>query len=237
MKTAYAISKPMAVACNKEASLKKGTANGQAMIESVFVIIVACLCFLAIFQYANLFAAKMTLTHAATRAARARTVGLNHWMVEKAARAAAIPVSGKSLLEFGVPSTPTLVMQGVSPGRIWDDALSASPVSAKAQLERARVPEYMGSVNSPTSREILDYELWEEMDLSVEEPLDVDGTMPGALEVTVRQRQPLLISLMSLMEGSLKGDGDGEEGSESVMMRGTYSIESQYPLYMINMNW
>ncbi len=235
MQTAYAISKPTAVACKKEALLKKGTANGQAMIESVFVIIVACLCFLALFQYANLFAAKMTLTHAATRAARARTVGLNHWMVEKAARAAAIPVSGKSLIPFGVPSTPTLTTQGVSPGRIWDAALRASPVSAKAQLERARVPEYMGSVNSPTSQEILNYELWEEMSVSLEEPLDVDGTMPGALEVTVRQRQPLLISMMSLMEGSLKGDGDN--GSESVTMRGTYSIESQYPLYMINMNW
>jgi hypothetical protein len=223
------------VACKKDALLKKGTANGQAMIESVFVIIVACLCFLALFQYANLFAAKMTLTHAATRAARARTVGLNHWMVEKAARAAAIPVSGRSLIPFGVPSTPALNTQGVSPGRIWDAALRASPVSAKAQLERARVPEYMGSVNSPTSQEILNYELWEDMDLSLEEPLDMDGMMPGALEVTVRQRQPLLISMMSLMEGSLTGDGDN--GSESVMMRGTYSIESQYPLYMINMNW
>jgi hypothetical protein len=223
------------VACKKEASLKKGTANGQAMIESVFVIIVACLCFLALFQYANLFAAKMTLTHAATRAARARTVGLNNWMVEKAARAAAIPVSGKSLIPFGVPSTPALNTQGASPGSIWDAALRASPVSAKAQLERARVPEYMGSVNSPTSREILDYELWEEMAVSVEEPLDLDGTMPGALEVTVRQRQPLLISLMSLMEGSLTGEGDN--ASESVTMHGKYSIESQYPLYMINMNW
>lgn len=207
------------------------------MIESVFVVIVACLCFLALFQYANLFAAKMTLTHAATRAARARTVGLNYWMVEKAARAASIPVSGKSLIPFGVPTTPTAILQGrADPGDIWDAALSASPVSAKAQLERARVPEYMGSVNSPTSREILDYELWEEMSLSLEEPLDMDGTTPGVLEVTVRQRQPLLISLLSLMEGAFKGEsGFGQE--DSVTMRGTYSMESQYPLYMENLNW
>jgi hypothetical protein len=224
------------VAYNRASFLKKGTSNGQAMIESVFVIIVACLCFLALFQYANLFAAKMTLTHAATRAARARSVGLNHWMVEKAARAASIPVSGKSLIPFGVPSSSPTILQSGKEGSIWDAALLASPVSAKAQLERARVPDYMGSVNSPTSLEILDYELWEEMSVSIEEPLDLDGTMPGALEVTVSQRQPLLITMMSLMEGTFKSSG--EEGTtEGVTMHGTYSIESQYPLYMQNMNW
>ncbi len=235
MQTASAILRPTAVASNT-GWRPKGTSNGQAMIESVFVIIVACFCFLALFQYANLFAAKMTLTHAATRAARARTVGLNQWMVEKAARAAAIPVSGKSLIPFGVPSTPSVILQNNNDGRIWNAALWTSPISAKAQLERARIPEYMGSVNSPTSREILDYELWEDMEVSVEEPLDLDGTMPGALEVTVRQRQPLLISIMSLLEGSLNREG-GDNDLDHVTMRATYSIESQYPLYMVNMNW
>ena len=224
------------MAYNRASFLKKGTSNGQAMIESVFVIIVACLCFLALFQYANLFAAKMTLTHAATRAARARTVGLNHWMVEKAARAASIPVSGKSLIAFGVPSAPSTILLSGKPGSVWDAALLASPVSAKAQLERARVPDYMGSENSPTSQEILNYELWEDMSVSLEEPLDLDGTMAGSLEVTVQQRQPLLISMMSLMEGTFTSSG--EEGvSEGVTMHGKYSIESQYPLYMENMNW
>jgi hypothetical protein len=227
----------MAVAYKRIVSLKKGASHGQAMIESVLVMIVACLCFLALFQYANLFAAKMTLTHAATRAARARTVGLNHWMVEKAARAASIPVSGKSLIPFGVPTTPTSILQGRrNPGAIWNAALSASPTSAKAQLERARIPEYMGSVNSPTSREILNYERWDEMSLSMDEPLDLDGSTPGVLEVTVHQRQPLFISFLSLMEGAFTLDaGEGQE--ESVTMRGTYSMECQYPLYMENMNW
>jgi len=235
MQTASAILSQTEVA-SKAGWRQRGTSNGQAMIESVFVIIAACLCFLALFQYANLFAAKMTLTHAATRAARARSVGFNQWMVEKAARAAAIPVSGKSLIPFAVSSTPSSILQSGNYGRIWDAALLTSPVSAKAQLERARVPEYMGSVNSPTAREILDYELWENMSLSLEEPLDLDGTMPGALEVTVLQRQPLLISIMSLLEGSLKRNG-GDNDLDSVTMRATYSIESQYPLYMENLNW
>jgi len=206
------------------------------MIESIFVVIVSCLCFIALFQYANLYAAKMTLTHAATRAARARSVGLNHFMVEKAARAASIPVSGKSLVSFGLPSTPTGILQQKDIGTIWDVALAVSPSSAKAQLERARVPDFMGSENDPTSREILNYELWDDMSVSLEEPISLDGETPGILEVTVRQRQPLLISLVSLLEGSLKSDSESDE-EKSLSMHGIYSMESQYPLYMENLNW
>lgn len=206
------------------------------MIESIFVVIVSCLCFIALFQYANLYAAKMTLTHAATRAARARSVGLNHFMVEKAARAASIPVSGKSLVSFGLPSTPTGILQQKDIGTIWDVALAVSPSSARAQLERSRVPDFMGSENDPTSREILNYELWDDMSVSLEEPISLDGETPGILEVTVRQRQPLLISLVSLLEGSLKSDSESDE-EKSLSMHGIYSMESQYPLYMENLNW
>jgi hypothetical protein len=206
------------------------------MIESVFVVIAACLCFIALFQYANLYAAKMTLTHAATRAARARTVGLNYWMVDKAARAAAIPVSGKCLVAFDLPATQTGLVPQRNIGSIWDRALAISPGSAKAQFERARVPEFMGSENEPTSREILDYELWDDMGISLEEPLSLDGETPGVLQVTVSQRQPLLISFAALLEGSLNSDSDSSD-SRDVRMHGTYSMESQYPLYMENMNW
>ena len=224
------------MACNPIVVRKRGTSRGQAMIESVFVVIAACLCFLALFQFGNLFAAKMTLTHAATRAARARSVGLNHWMVEKAARAASIPVSGKSLVDFGLPAGQTGLVPQKDIGSIWDAALAISPNSPKAQVERARVPEYMGSENEPTSREILDYERWDEMSVAVEEPLSLDGEAPGVLEVTVHQRQPLLISLISLLEGSLKSESEADE-EKSRVMHGTYSMESQYPLYMENLNW
>jgi hypothetical protein len=226
----------MEVACKQIVVRKLGTSRGQAMIESIFVVIAACLCFLALFQYAKLHAAKMTLTHAATRAARARSVGFNYFVMEKAARAASIPVSGKSLVDFGVPATPTWFLQQPDIGRIWDVALAVSPTSAKAQIERARVPEYLGSENEPTSRQILDYEQWDEMGISLDEPIDLDGTSPGVLEVTVSQRQPLLISFAALLEGAFKSDGESDE-EKSATMHGTYSMESQYPLYMENMNW
>jgi hypothetical protein len=50
--------------------------------------------------------------------------------------------------------------------------------------------------------------------------------------VTVRQRQPLLISFLALAQGESR-EPDGED----VPVRGAYSIESHYPLYMENMNW
>ena len=152
------------------------------MIESVFVIILICLCFLAIFQYANLFAAKAVLSHASARAARARTVGFNPWMVEKSARVAAIPASGRRL----------------------------TPAFAGAQLEAGRIPDYMDSINDPTAQNILDYELWDALSVDIEEPLNLDGDSPGKLRVTVRQRHPLLIALGPLAEGELR-DAQGED--------------------------
>jgi len=204
------------------------------MVESIIVMVMACLVFFSVFQYANLLSARLVLTHAATRAARAKTVGLNHWMVEKSARAAAIPVSGKCLTEFpdAPVNTGAMLLNRGSQGRVWNAALRSSPRSARAQFELARIPDYMDSENSPTSEEILNYERWRSLTVSVDEPLDFDGTSPGQLSVTVRQGQPLLISLLALSQGELRAT-DGDE----MRVRGAYSIESHYPLYMENMNW
>jgi len=207
------------------------------MIESVIVIMASCLFFFAMFQYSHLLTAKLVLEHSAARAARARTVGLNHWMVEKSARAAAIPVSGKCLTELeGEPETGVAaILSRGSPGRIWNASLRASPRSARAQIERARIPDYMDSINSPTSSEVLNYERWEHMTVTLDEPLDLDGVMPGKLSVTVTQRQPLFIAYPAMLRGELENLRDGDVGF--VRLRGEYSIESHYPLYMEDLGW
>ncbi len=213
------------------ASLRR---NGQAMIESVFMIILASLCFFAIFQYANLFAAKAVLSHAAARAARSRAVGFNQFMVEKSARVAAIPASGRRLIpEFaGIDPAITKALTENHVGDIWDLALRSSTRSPGTQLEVGRIPDFMDSGNNPTAEHILDYELWDALSVDIEEPSSFDGTTPGVLSVTVRQRHPLLISLASLAEGDLR-DGQGE----SIALEGFYDIESHYPLYLEDMNW
>jgi len=204
------------------------------MIESVFVIILACLCFLAVFQYANLFAAKAVLSHSAARAARSRAVGFNRWMVEKSARVAAIPASGRRLtpVSAGIDPAITAALNQNRAGDLWELALRSSTRSPGTQLEVARIPDYMDSGNAPTAANLLDYELWDALSVDIDEPLALDGTTPGTLRVTVRQRHPLLLSLGPLAEGELR-DAQGE----GVALEGFFSIESHYPLYLEDMNW
>jgi hypothetical protein len=205
------------------------------MIESVFVIILACLCFLGIFQYANLFACKTVLHHAAARAARARAVGFNRWMVEKSARVAAIPASGRRLTPaaLGVDPAITAALSRNRVGEVWDLALRSSTRSSGTQMEVARIPDYMDSENDGTGLAILNYELWPVLILALDEPTDLGGATPGTLCATVSQRHPLLISLRPLAEGDLR---DARVG-ETFALEGFFSIESHYPLYLEDANW
>jgi len=207
------------------------------MVESVIVMLAVAVFFFALFQYANLLSAKLVLDHSAARAARARTVGLNHWMVEKSAKAAAIPASGKCLTAFTEGDNTSIMAWLVHnrPGRVWDAALRAPANSARARLEAARIPEYMDSENGPTGEEVLNYERWESLRVSLTEPLGLDGSMPGTLEVEVAQHQPLFIAYPALTQGELRNIREGDVGF--VRLRGFFSIESHYPLYMEDRNW
>ena len=189
--------------------------SGQAMIESVIVIILACFCFLAIFQYANLFATKAVLTHA---------------------RVAAIPACGKRITPAyaGVDPAITAALSRNHVGDIWDLALKSSTRSPGTQLELARLPDYMDSENDPTASNILDYELWDTLSIVTDEQPNLDGTTPGRLQVTVKQYHPLLISLAPMAEGELR---DAEQNKETLALEGFYVIESHYPLYLQDANW
>jgi hypothetical protein len=204
------------------------------MIESVFVVILTCLCFVAIFQYANVFACKTVLNHAATRAARAVFLCSAPSVGQPNAGLTAIPASGRRLTppSAGVDPAITAALRNNRVGDIWDLALRSSTRAPGTQLEVARVPDYMDSINEPTGEQILNYELWDELALDVDEPLSLDGATPGTLTVTVRQRHPLLIALAPLAEGELR-DAAGAD----IALEGFYSIESHYPLYMEDMSW
>ena len=225
------------------ASKRKRTRQaGQAMVESLFVMIAACLCFFAVFQYAKLYADKAVLEHAAARAARTRSVGFNQFMVEKSARVAAIPASGKRLAPAPTGLNPaiTQALRRGRVGEIWDFALSSNTRASGSYLEVSRVPDYMDSVNRPTGGHILDYELWDALSVNISEPMNLGGDAPSTLTVFLRQHHPLLISLRSLAEGELRGVESGckcENTCECVTLGGAYRIESHYPLYMEDMNW
>ena len=212
-----------------------GGRSGQAMVESVMVITLACLCFFAVFQFAHLFTAKALLEHAAARAARARAVGFNHFMVVKSARVAAIPASGKRLVPGPAGLAPEIgaALRSGRIGDLWDLALHSSAYSPGIQMEVYRVADYMESINHPTGGHILDYELWDTLSVTVDEPMDMGGETPGTLTVRVRQRHPLLISLAPLYAGALRS----ARAEDTMSIGGLFEIESHYPLYMEDLNW
>lgn len=215
--------------------LKSGGCRGQAMVESVFVILLACLCFFGVFQFAHLFSAKALMEHAAARAARSRTVGFNKFMVNKSARVASIPVSGARTIPGPVGVSPEIAaaLRNMRVGELWEAAMRSRAYSPGIQLEVNRVPDYMGSINYPRGEQILDYELWPTLQVDIEEAGGWGGENASALTVTVRQRIPLLLSLSPLAEGEVRGAMEHERFGLS----GVYSIESHYPLYLEDMNW
>jgi len=205
------------------------------MIESVFIIILTSLVFLALFQYANLFASKIILTHAAARAARCRSVGFNEWMVMKSARVASIPAAGKRITPTfaGVDPAITAALQNNRVGDIWDLALKSNTRSPGSMLERGRIPDYMDSVNQPTADQLLDYEYWDTLSVDIDEAINLDGTTPGLVVVDVRMRYPFLVSLRALVDGELRNP----DPNEDMALGGYFKIENHYPLYIEDANW
>ena len=107
---------------------------GQAMIETVLAVLVISFLFLTLFKLSYMLTGKVLLEHAAMRVARARTVGLNDFMCQKAARVAVIPVAGERLWPTGDEFD-------------WN-------------MELHRIPDYLYSENNARARGILDYEGW-----------------------------------------------------------------------------
>lgn len=139
--------------------------SGQAMIESIVVLFFLCLVFFAVYEYANLLTAHTVLDYAAARAARARTVGFNDFMVTKTVRVATMATAGRCLTqsESGGPlSTGTLV---------------------------SRMGSYLECESEGDTRAILDFDLWDggHLGWSCSEP----GGDVSDLTLRVWQRRPL----------------------------------------------
>lgn len=111
------------------------------MVESLLAVVFITAFMLAMLWLSRLLTVKMLLNHAAARAARARTVGLNDFICAKAARIAVLPVAGKCL---------------------WPD-------SAHGELSfeelASRLPLYMKREDAPSAAGCLDYEYWHTLDV------------------------------------------------------------------------
>ena len=148
-----------------DARTRSGRRGGQAMVETVVVMFFLCLVFFLVYEYANLLIAHTVVDYAAARAARARTVGFNDFMVTKTVRVATAGVAGECL----------------SHDDRGNDLSTGTLVS--------RMGSYLEAENESVTKGILDFELWEpgKLGWSVDEPKGDNAE----LSVRVWQRRPL----------------------------------------------
>ncbi len=188
--------------------------RGQAMLETLLVVLLVCLLLFGLMQAAFVFNAKEVLHHSAARAARAKAVGFNNWMVSKSQLVAAIPNSG-ALLEPVVDAPQPFLDPDLPPGANWDRAVSRAAGArrpAKTPLELARIPEFLASDNHLRGAAILDYEEWanRSFDVSVARSGALAAALGGSgtVRATVRQRFPLQMPFVSIIYAG-ETDADG----------------------------
>jgi len=201
-----------------------GKKHGQSLIEACLCILLISLIFAGLFQVSQIFAAREILYHAANRSTRAKAVGLNRFMTTKAARVAAIPNAGRMVVpEFeNVDIGLRTAVQTLRPGRLWDFALGVVPVSVQANIERARIPQYLASVDGWQAAHILDYDAWDSVHVASSDLLPGDDTdINPVLHATVSQDYPLWAPLHRAFYAD-----------DSIRLAGDSYIENHYPLYL-----
>jgi len=166
--------------------------NGQSLIESVIVVMVACFIFMGLFQLSQLFASHEFLNYSAARGVRARAVGFNDFMVWKTARLGAIPNAGKMISPEYNPPVPAWSTD--TPADLWNAwlyGMQSATYSPQFAIERSRMPLYLGADWLGQLPPILDYEDWDTLEIG--DP--VLNSMAGTVSMTVRQFVPLRVPL------------------------------------------
>ena len=109
---------------------------GQAMVETILVLFFLFMAFYTVFQFADNLRARLLVDYAASRVARARTVGYNDYMLEKTADIATMAAAGECYTKTD----------------------SGGNLSAGGLIGRSG--EYLACEYSAQARQVLDFELW-----------------------------------------------------------------------------
>ncbi len=204
----------------------RSSKGGQSLIESCLAVVLVCLVFAGVLQISQLFAAKEVLNHAAARAARARAVGFNYWMVYKSGLVAAIPNAGR-MTEPAYTNVDLVLRAKVetsSPGELWDWALGeATPSSRQYAIERARIPEFLEAANDDTMYNVLNYSEWDGVDVSA---VVLGGSAGALIQGAVRQNYPLRIPMHRSFYDA-----------DSMLLTGESFVENHYSLYLDDYSW
>ena len=163
------------------AARKLGRAHkaGQAMVETILVLFFLFLAFYTVFQFADNFRAKLLVDYAASRVARARTVGMNDYMLEKTADIATMAAAGEC-------HTKTDANERLSVGELID-----------------RSGDYLACEYDAQARQVLDFELWRNGKTQTICPL-----AGSKLTAHVIQLRPQFFDLGSYLSGTPPVDKD-----------------------------
>ena len=151
---------------------RSGTRIGQAMVETIIVLFFLFLAFYTVFQFADNFRAKLLVTYAASRVARARTVGMNDFMLEKTADIATMAAAGECYTKTDHGDTP----------------------SSRGLISRSG--DYLACEYDAQARQVLDFELWRNGKTLVTCPLS-----GSKLTAHVIQLRPQFFDLGSYLSG------------------------------------
>ena len=201
--------------------------DGQSLIETCLAMALICLIFMGLLQISQLVAAREVVDYASACGARARTVGFNRFMTHKVVQVAAIPNAGRLIRPAFTNESPFLRSRVgiVRSGELWDEVLAEAPSSSRAEMEKSRIPDYLGEDSWGRARAVLDYEDWNT--LHIREVQSVGGAGGAAMQqFTVLQDYPLRIPLHRAFYS-------GDE----VPLQGQTDLELHSALYLDDMGW
>lgn len=202
---------------------------GQSLMEACLAMLMLCLIFMGFFQVSQLIAVRQVLYHAAARGARARMVGFNRFMVEKAVRVAVIPNAGR-MTQPDIPNEDAALrdwLANAPAGTVWDRALqSGGEPAAIHEIERVRIPEFMAAPDWSRAHGVLDYEHWNRVNSAV------PGMLQDGAPIEVRVRQ--ILDLRRLFGAAVHRAFYARDDLE---LEGRSRLEAQYPLYIEDRNW
>ena len=157
-------------------------AKGQAMVETTIALLFLLACFFAVFQYADNLRAKLLCEYAAGRCARAATIGLNDYMIEKTAHISTMAAAGECHTQND---------QGEDIGY---------------QSWMARAPDYLQCEYTAQAQQVLDFEYWRNGRTTA------TATRSGAkIVATVQQNRPQFFNLAKYLSGTLPDEEHPDE--------------------------
>ena len=207
--------------------------QGSALVESCIVMALLCLILFGFLQTSFIVAARNVLNHAAVATARARSVGLNDFMLLKVSRYASIPTAGPLTAPAGDYGTDR--PEGLTVGARLSNAMSRDHAVISVQGEYVvSVKEAYHLAATTQFEQILDYANWTDglTDVFVTYEADTDDVLTVQVEQTLPLVMPFSRVFFPHLDLVTATRDDREEQYPGKTIRATAYIEDHSALYL-----